>query len=182
MNKKEKNKAVFLDRDGVINHVVYHKEVNKPSSPWKIEEFKLIKDIEKPLKKIKKMGFLLFIISNQPDIARGRIKKGTTDEINKIIYEKFPIKEIVVCPHDDKDNCSCRKPKPGMILDLSKKHNISLEKSYMIGDSYKDIQAGENAGVKSILIEKNYNKNVNAKNKVKTLSLAVELIKKDLKR
>ena len=75
MNKEKKNKAIFLDRDGIINHVVYHKDVNKPSSPWKIEEFKLIKDIKKPLEELTKMGFLLFIISNQPDIARGNVKK-----------------------------------------------------------------------------------------------------------
>ena len=176
MNKKEKNKAVFLDRDGVINHIVYHKEVNKPSSPWNIQEFKLIEHIEKPLKDLKNMGFLLFIISNQPDIPRGNIKKGTTEEINKIIYKKYPIKEIMVCSHDDKDNCNCRKPKPGMIFELSGKYNVDLEKSFLIGDSWKDMEAGENAGIKSILIEWDYNKEVKAEYRVGNLKSAVKLI------
>ena len=177
MNKKEKtNKAVFLDRDGVINYVVYHRGIKKPSSPWNIEEFKLIKDIKEPLEELAKMGFLLFIISNQPDISRGNIKKGTTEEINKIIYEKFPIKEITVCPHDDSDNCNCRKPKPGMILKLREEYKIDLQKSYMIGDGYKDIKAAENTGVTSILIDKEYNKDVDVKNRVADLESAVKLI------
>jgi len=178
MNKEKKlNKAVFLDRDGVINHVVFHEGINKPSSPWNIEEFKLIKGIKKPLEKLKQMGFLLFIISNQPDIARGNVKKGTTEKINKILYEKFPIKEIRICPHDDKDNCNCRKPKPGMILDLKEKYDIDLKKSYVIGDSWKDMKIGENAGVKSILIDKKYNKKTLSRYRVDSLESAVDLIK-----
>lgn len=178
MNKEKINKAVFLDRDGVINHVVYHIGIEKHSSPWNMQEFKLIEGIKKPLEELVKLGFLLFIVSNQPDIARGNLKEATTEKINKIIYEKFPIKEIKFCPHDDKDNCNCRKPKPGMIIELSKKYNINLEKSYMIGDSYKDIKAGESAGVKSILIDKIYNQDVHVQYRVGNLAEAVELIQK----
>jgi len=183
MNKEKKlNKAVFLDRDGVINHVVFHESINKPSSPWNIEEFKLIKGIEKPLEKLKKMGFLLFIISNQPDIARGNVKKGTTEKINKILYEKFPIDEIVICPHDDKDNCNCRKPKPGMILGLKEKYNIDLKKSFIIGDGWKDMKVGKNACVKSILINREYNREVEAEYRANDLESAVKLIfRSDLK-
>ena len=123
------------------------------------------------------MGFLLFIISNQPDIARGNIKKGTTEEINKILYEKLPIKEIKFCPHDDKDNCNCRKPKPGMIFELSKKYNVDLKQSYVIGDSWKDIKAAENAGVQSILIDSKCNKDVGAKYRVVDLESSVDLTK-----
>jgi D-glycero-D-manno-heptose 1,7-bisphosphate phosphatase len=178
--KNKRKKAVFLDRDGIINQVVYHKEVNKPSSPWKIEEFKLISGINKYLEELKKLGFLLFVISNQPDINRGNIKRGTTEEINKIIYEKYPIDGIMVCPHDDKDNCSCRKPKPGMILDLSKKWDVDLKKSYLIGDSWKDIKAGKNAGVKSILLDTKYNQGTDSEYKVKDLKSAIELIKSQI--
>jgi len=178
MNNKLTNKAVFLDRDGIINHVVYHKGINKPSSPWNIKEFRLIKGIEKPLEEISKMGFLIFIVSNQPDISRGNIKKGVNDEINRKILGKFPIKEIKICPHDDKDNCNCRKPKPGMITELSKKWNIDLKKSFLIGDSWKDIKAAENAGVKSILIIRDYNNDVRASFRIKNLKEFLELTKK----
>jgi len=178
MNRKTTNKAVFLDRDGVINKVVYHKNIDKPSSPWSIDEFKIIKGIKKPLDKLKEMGFLLFIISNQPDIARGNIKKGTIEKINKIIYEKFPITEIKTCPHDDKDNCNCRKPKIGMILDLQKKYDIELRQSYIIGDTIKDLKTGENAKITTILIDRKYNQNIKTEFREKSLDDAVKIIYK----
>lgn len=171
-----KKKAVFLDRDGIINEVVYHGS-NKPSSPWKFEEFKLIPGIKKPLEELVQMGYLIFIISNQPDISRGFIKNGTTEKINNVISERFPITEIRVCPHDDHHNCKCRKPKPGMILELCKKWNVDPSKSFMIGDNWKDIEAGKSAGCTCILLDKNYNKSVNIKHRVKNLKEAVKLIK-----
>ena len=176
MSGKQKKKAVFLDRDGVLNEVVFHPGIKKPSSPWKIEEFKLFKGIEEPLKRLEEMGFLLFVFSNQPDISRGNIKKGTTEEINKILYNTFPITEIMVCPHDDVDHCSCRKPKPGMILELSKKHDIDLKRSFVIGDGAKDMKAGKNAGVTTILIQTDYNQKVIAENNVKSLKESLKLI------
>ena len=175
---KKLRKAVFLDRDGVLNQVVFHPGINKPSAPWKIIEFKFIDGVKKPLDELKEMGFLLFIFSNQPDISRGNIEKGTIEQINTIIYEQFPIKEIIVCPHDDKDNCSCRKPKPGMIVDLSKKYDINLKKSFVIGDGEKDMIAGKNAGCFCILIDTPYNKHVKEKYRVKDLSSAVKIIEK----
>jgi len=172
-------KAVFLDRDGVLNEVVFHPGINKPSSPWKISEFKLINDIKKPLDMLKEMGFLLFVFSNQPDISRGNIKRGTTEQIDTILYEKFPITEIMVCPHDDKDNCSCRKPKPGMILKLSKKYGIDLKKSFVVGDDEKDMKVGKNAGCFCVLIDTTYNKPLKEKFRVKNLLSAVKIIEKN---
>ena len=174
---KKSNKAVFIDRDGVLNQVVFHPGIHKPSAPWKINEFKLIDGLKKPLDELKKMGFLLFVFSNQPDISRGYIEKGLTEQINSIIYERFPITDIKVCPHDDKDNCLCRKPKPGMILELSKKYNVDLKKSYVVGDSWKDIKAAENAGVKSILIKTNYNETTDATYYASDLNSVVKLLK-----
>jgi D-glycero-D-manno-heptose 1,7-bisphosphate phosphatase len=168
---------VFLDRDGVINELVFHKEVNKPSSPWNIEEFKFMPGLEKPLEKLSKMGYFLFVISNQPDMSRGFIKKSTTERINQIIYEKLPIDDIVVCPHDDHHNCRCRKPKPGMILDLCKKWDVDPNKSLLIGDNWKDITAGKKAGCKTIILDKPYNKSVDADHRLGTLESAVKLIK-----
>jgi len=180
MNKTKKI-AVFLDRDGVINEVVFHKEVNKPSSPWKFEEFEMFLDIKKPLKKLKKLGYYLFIISNQPDISRGFIEEGTTEKINQIIYKKLPIDEIITCPHDDAHNCNCRKPKPGMINILAKKYDIDKTKSFLIGDSWKDIEAGKSAGLKCILLYTPYNKSVDADFRAKKLDGAVGLINSLLK-
>jgi D-glycero-D-manno-heptose 1,7-bisphosphate phosphatase len=175
--KTKKNKAIFLDRDGVINHVLYHEGVNKPSSPWKFEEFQLYNGVEKPLEELRKMGFLLLIISNQPDISKGKIEEGMTEKVNKIIFEKLPIQDILICPHEDRHNCNCRKPKPGMIIELSKKWNVDIGKSFLIGDRWKDIEAGENAGCTSILLDKPYNKDTKAEYRTKDLQSAVELIK-----
>jgi D-glycero-D-manno-heptose 1,7-bisphosphate phosphatase len=156
--------------------VVFH-DNNKPSSPWLFEEFKLIPGIKKPLEELSNMGFLLFIISNQPDVARGNIKKDVIEKINKIIYYNYPIKEILICPHDDSQQCDCRKPKPGMIISLSKKWEIDIKKSYLIGDSWKDIEAGKKAGCKTILLDKNYNQSVEADYRTDDLESAVEIIK-----
>lgn len=173
---KIKKKAVFLDRDGVINEVVFHNS-EKPSSPWAFEEFKLISGVKKTLEKLSQMRYYLFIVSNQPDIARGYIEKGTTEKINKIIYKSFPIKEILICPHDDYHHCDCRKPKPGMLFSLSKKWEIDLKKSFLIGDNWKDIAAGQSAGCRTIILDRSYNQSVEADYRVKNLEAAVRLIK-----
>lgn len=174
--KNIKKKAVFLDRDGVINEVIYRDGSEKPSSPWNFEEFKLIPGIKKTLEELNHMGFHLFVISNQPDISRGFIKQGTTEKINQIISESFPISEIKVCPHDDQDNCNCRKPKPGMILDLCKKWNIDQIKSFIIGDNWKDMKAGKSAGLTCIILDMTYNKSVDADYRIEKLENAVEII------
>ena len=124
------------------------------------------------------MDYYLFIISNQPDISKGHIEEGTTEKINKILYNTFPIKEIYICPHQDYHNCNCRKPSPGMIKELAAKWNIDLTKSFLIGDNWKDIDAGNNAGCKSILIDKIYNKKVLSDYRAKNLDGAVSYIKK----
>ena len=176
MIQKKKNKAIFLDRDGVINEVIYHKGINKPSSPWKIDEFKFINGIEETLHRFKEKNYKLFIITNQPDIARQNIEKGVTEQINKKIFEKLPIDDIQICPHDDSDKCCCRKPKPGMIMDLAYHYDIDLDKSFLIGDGWKDMNAGSQAGCKTILIQKSYNKEVEADFKVLDLNTAGDII------
>ncbi len=170
-----KNMAVFLDRDGVINEIVFH-DSDKPSSPWRFEEFRLVPGIKKPLEELSSMGFYLFIVSNQPDQSRGYIEAGTTEKINKTIYDSLPIDDIATCPHDDRHNCSCRKPKPGMLLDLSKKWDIDLKRSFLIGDNWKDMEAGKAAGCVTLLLDKPYNQAVKADHRVETLEDAVEII------
>jgi D-glycero-D-manno-heptose 1,7-bisphosphate phosphatase len=122
------------------------------------------------------MGYLLFIISNQPDISKGFIEKEVTEKINQIIFERFPIKEISVCPHIDEHNCDCRKPKPGMLLNLAKKWDIDFNKSFLIGDNWKDMEAGKNAGCRTIIIDHPYNQSVDSDYRVKNLDSAVKLI------
>lgn len=163
-NLKNKQKAIFLDRDGTINKMVGF--VTKP------EQFELIEGAAKAIKAINKSGYLAIVVTNQPVIARG----DCTFEELQTIHDKMEtelgkvgafVDAIYVCPHhtdkgfdgersEYKCNCDCRKPKPGLLLQAAKDFNIELSESYMIGDSHRDFEAGENAGVKkSIKVEEN---------------------------
>jgi len=170
-----RNKAVFLDRDGVINKVVFRGS-DKPIAPWSLEEFKLYEGIGEPLEQLSDLGYLLFVVSNQPDISKGVVDKQIVQRMNDIIASQFPIKKVVFCPHEDRHNCSCRKPKPGMLIKLAEEFGVDLKRSYMIGDNWKDIVAGEAAGCKTILIKRAYNKTVNADYSVQSLQKITNII------
>lgn len=163
-NLKNKQKAIFLDRDGTINKMVGF--VTKP------EQFELIEGAAEAIKAINKSGYLAIVVTNQPVIARG----DCTFEELQTIHDKMEtelgkvgafVDAIYVCPHhtdkgfdgerpEYKCICECRKPKPGLLLQAAKDFNIELSESYMIGDSHRDVEAGENAGVKkSIKVEEN---------------------------
>jgi histidinol-phosphate phosphatase family protein len=156
------NRAVFWDRDGVLNHVMANRpDGEKNASPQKFEHFKLIDGIGEILNAIKEKGYLNIIATKQPDIARNKMSWEELNRMHDFLKQEAPaIDAIYVCPHDDKDNCNCRKPKPGLLLDAQKDYNLDLSKCYMVGDSQSDVEAGQNAGVKTILLKTNYNKEV----------------------
>jgi D-glycero-D-manno-heptose 1,7-bisphosphate phosphatase len=171
------NKAVFLDRDGVINNVIFRNGNNlKPIAPWSMKEFRLIPGIEKPLLDLSKSGFKLFIVTNQPDIGNGVISQAFVEMVNENILSNLPIDEIKICPHVDLNGCDCRKPKSGMITSLAKKWDIDCKESFMIGDTWKDIESGKKTCATTILLEKHYNTNVEADYTASNLSQAVEII------
>jgi len=173
-----KNKAIFLDRDGVINKVIMRN--GKPSSPWKLKEFEILPDVKECLVAFKKMGFLNIIFTSQPDISRGFLKIEDLEKMHEIIDKTLLVDEIRFCPHDDKDNCSCRKPKPGLILEAVQKWSIDLRESYVIGDTWKDIGAGKAVGCKTFLLRREYNKGFQKDYdfEVSNLKKTVEIIKK----
>lgn len=171
-------RAIFLDRDGVINEVLFRGGNNdKPIAPWKLDEFKLVPETKKPLAELSQMGFYLFVVTNQPDIAKGVLKFSAVNKMNDIVLKELPINEIIVCSHIDSDNCNCRKPKPGMIISLAKKWEINLLNSFLIGDNWKDIESGKAAGCRTILLDKFYNKSVKADYRVKNLTMSLEVVK-----
>lgn len=159
-----KNKAVFLDRDGVINEVVYHKEMGILDSPANSSEIKLLPDVGKAINKFKNLGFKVIIISNQPGIAKDKFTIDAFEKMKEKVRDELRKQEASVdaeyyCLHHPeakiekyKEICNCRKPKPGMILQAAKEHDIELSESWMIGDGINDIQAGQKAGCKTILI------------------------------
>ena len=147
-------KAVFLDRDGVINKIFI--KDNLPSSPPTFELLEILPGVEESILRLKKLNFACLVVTNQPDVSRGKIEKKIVVKMNNYIKDKLKLDDVFVCYHDDQDNCECRKPKPGLLLEASKKWSIDLKKSYMIGDRWKDIEAGRSAGCKTIFIDCDY--------------------------
>lgn len=154
MNSNHKQRAVFLDRDGVLNKSVVRD--GKPYSPLTLDEMEIPADAADALHKLKAAGYLLICVTNQPEVARGKQTKQMVDALNAKVQHALPLDEISVCWHDDPDNCDCRKPKSGLLLQAAQKHNIDLAASFMIGDRWRDVAAGHGAGCKTILIEHNY--------------------------
>ena len=144
-------KAVFLDRDGVILKPIIYKK--KSYAIRSLSDFKFLPGVIKSIRKLKKKGFLVFVVSNQPDIGHGIITKSFLNKVNKKIKLKTNIDAFATCPHRQNEKCSCRKPKPGMILSLAKRYKVYLKKSYMVGDRASDINAGKKAKCKTIFID-----------------------------
>lgn len=147
-------KAVFLDRDGVINRAFIDNGVPKP--PYTLAEVEILPRVKEALFLLKKLGYLLIVITNQPDIARGVISQSSADDINKYLMDILPLDQIIPCYHDDIDNCECRKPKPGSILKAVNLYDIDVKKSFMIGDRWRDIEAGLQSGCMTIFIKYGY--------------------------
>ena len=143
-------KAVFLDRDGVLNKLVIRE--GKAQAPYLMEEFALFPGVAEALKIIKEAGFLAIVVTNQPDVARGWVAKESVEMINDKIKELLPIDDIKICFHTNSDNCLCRKPMPGMLTEAAEEWGIDLTKSFMIGDRYGDVSAGVRAGCKTVLV------------------------------
>lgn len=168
--------AVFLDRDGVVNEVVFRN--GKHESPRTLAEFRFVPGILDPLLRLRAAGYRLFVVSNQPDIARGRLDLSTLNEMTRQIMEALPLERVLVCTHDDVDNCLCRKPKPGMLLEVAEGNGVDLSRSFMVGDSWKDIESAKNAGCRAILLRRSYNQGVVADYGVEDLSEAADFILK----
>jgi D-glycero-D-manno-heptose 1,7-bisphosphate phosphatase len=146
--------AVFLDRDGVINRAVIRD--GKPYPPARQEDVEILPGAVSSIQQLAKRGYVLIGITNQPDVARGTQSREVVESINAMILSRLPLREIFVCYHDNIDNCDCRKPKPGLILRATKKYGLDLSQSWMVGDRWKDIAAGQSAGLKTIFVDYHY--------------------------
>jgi histidinol-phosphate phosphatase family protein len=154
MSSSIKARAVFLDRDGVINRSVIRD--GKPYAPSKLEDLEILPGVPQALQDLKRLGYKLLVVTNQPDVSRGTQSPQTMRAMHQTLMAQLPLDDILVCPHTDHDNCDCRKPRPGMLLEAAHRHNIDLGNSFMIGDRWRDIEAGYNAGCKTILIDYGY--------------------------
>ena len=168
--------GVFLDRDGVINKVVMRN--GRPFSPRTINEFEWTDGVKEYIERLKEHEFLIIVVTNQPDIARGKMSRESLDGMTEMIYSAMPVDAIWICPHDDADGCSCRKPKPGMLLEAAKRWSIDCSRSFIIGDSWKDMEAGRAAGCTTIILDRAYNQGVTCIHRLPGLKEAVGLILK----
>ena len=149
-----KRRAIFLDRDGVLNRAVVRK--GKPYPPDSVAEVEILPGVVDALQCLKEAGFLLIVVSNQPDVARGTTPKATVEAINAHLAERLPIDRFIMCYHDSSDGCDCRKPSAGMLFSGAREFDIDLSSSYMVGDRWRDVEAGIVAGCKTIFIDYGY--------------------------
>jgi len=147
-------RAVFLDRDGVLNEAVVRN--GKPYSPAGLHELAIPPDVPEALRALRAAGFALIVVTNQPDVARGIQPRAVVEEINASLRAQLPIDDVLVCYHDDSDGCECRKPQPGLLLRAAAEHRIDLARSFMVGDRWRDVEAGRRAGCSTVRLERHY--------------------------
>ncbi len=159
-------KAVFLDRDGVINELIYHQEQGIIDSPFTVDQLQIICGVPEAVALFRKAGYKVIVVSNQPGVAKKHMSKKTFEAIRQRLVDQLISKDANVdaeyyCLHHPqakvpelKKVCDCRKPKPGLIIKAAGELDIDISKSWMVGDGLTDIQAGKSAGCKTILIGK----------------------------
>jgi len=191
MSKSTKNKAVYFDRDGVLTLSFINHKIPKSFAAKHPSKLRLFRTAPKIVHRLKALGYKIIVVSNQPDIVLNKISEQTKLDLEKkflklIQSNKVPIDDIYYCNHHEKgvnpnykNTCNCRKPKPGMLKLAAKKWSIDLKNSYMIGDSWRDVEAGNNAGCTSILLERKWSKKekCNPSFTIKALKEVLDIIK-----
>ena len=151
--------AVFLDRDGILNRAIIIAGMPRP--PATAHQLEIIPGMDAELQRLRAAEYLLLGITNQPDVARGTQDRAVVESINSHILSQLPLREILVCYHDDQDDCECRKPRPGLILRAAQQYGVDLSRSWMVGDRWKDIAAGRAAGLRTIFVDYRYSEAYN---------------------
>jgi D-glycero-D-manno-heptose 1,7-bisphosphate phosphatase len=146
--------AVFFDRDGVLNRAIVRD--GKPYPPGSPEELELTAGAAELLERLKRLGLVLVVVTNQPDVARGKQTRAAVEAIHARMAVSLPIDQFRVCYHDDADLCGCRKPKPGLLTRAAAELGLDLQNSYMVGDRWRDVDAGAAAGCKTVWIDDGY--------------------------
>jgi D-glycero-D-manno-heptose 1,7-bisphosphate phosphatase len=146
--------AVFLDRDGVL--VRSFVRAGAPRPPANEDEFELLPGVVDACQDLRSAGFMLFVVTNQPDIARGSTTRELVDRLHERLREALPLNDVLVCPHDDDDDCACRKPRPGMLLEAASRWDVDLNGSFMVGDRWRDVGAGRAAGCRVAFVDRGY--------------------------
>jgi D-glycero-D-manno-heptose 1,7-bisphosphate phosphatase len=166
--------AVFLDRDGVLAEAIVRD--GRAYAPTRVEDFVLVPDAGAQVQRLREAGFLCIVFTNQPERANNLLSQADLDEMHRQMRAEIPLDDVYVCPHDGTTPCRCRKPDTGMIDDAAARWGIDVAASYVIGDRWRDVDAGRAAGCYSILIERSYSVDARGDIHVSTLGEAVDAV------
>lgn len=146
--------AVFLDRDGVINKSVVQRGI--PHPPATLDEFELSEGVTEAVERIRQAGYAVVVVTNQPDVARGDQEQAVVEAMHDVVRHALAPDAIMVCYHDDADGCQCRKPAPGLLHQAARDLGLNLTGSFMVGDRWRDIEAGRRAGCRTVYVDRGY--------------------------
>jgi D-glycero-D-manno-heptose 1,7-bisphosphate phosphatase len=146
--------AVFLDRDGVINRTFIRD--GTPCPPVSLRDLEILPHVPEALSALKAQGYSLVVVTNQPDVARGTASRELVDSIHERLKGELGLDAIFTCFHDDADECDCRKPKPGLLFRAAHDLGIDLTSSFMVGDRWRDVEAGRRAGCRTLFVDCGY--------------------------
>jgi D-glycero-D-manno-heptose 1,7-bisphosphate phosphatase len=147
-------RAVFLDRDGVLTHSELRD--GKAYAPKKMEDFIIFPEAENILNELKRLGFLLIVVTNQPDVGNGLVQQSVVETMHQKLRVVLPIDDVKTCYASQKENSPMRKPAPGMLLEAAEEWDIDLSESFMVGDRWSDVTAGKAAGCRTIFLNRGY--------------------------
>ena len=166
---------MFLDRDGVLAEAIVRAD-GKSYAPTKVEDFALVPGAGAQVQRLRDAGFLCIVFTNQPELANGELLRADLDTMHQQLAAAVPLDDIYVCPHDKSEGCPCHKPATAMLDDAAARWGVDLATSYVVGDRWRDVDAGRNAGCYSILIDRPYSAASQADARVATLAEAVDTV------
>lgn len=143
--------GVFIERDGILNQVRVERQ--NQVSPLTLEEFRVNTETAPWLKKLRDAGLVVIATTNQPGLSRGYQSRRELDRMHEVLRRALPLDDLLLCPHDETDHCSCRKPKPGLLIEGGFNWHLGLDHSFVISDKWQDAEAARNAGCTSLLME-----------------------------
>lgn len=147
--------AVILERDGILNRVQIERQ--HQISPRSIESFRVIPSARRALRQLKAAGFILLVTTNQPGVSRGYLSRRDLDSMHDELRRQLPLDDIFVCPHDEMDECPCRKPRPGLLQEAAFRWQLDLERSFVVSDKWQDAEAARQVGCTSLLLRSPWN-------------------------
>jgi D-glycero-D-manno-heptose 1,7-bisphosphate phosphatase len=149
---------VFLDRDGVLVESTARDGV--PQSARSLAELRILPGVAGACERLREVGFVLIVVTNQPDVARGTLTVEAVGEMHHELQQRLPLDDIAVCFHDDGDGCDCRKPQPGLLLAAAERWRVDLATSFLVGDRWRDVEAAHRAGCRAIFVDRGYGENI----------------------